>query len=152
MMELGSSTLAQVPTKEPVIVGPDTRLGAVVSALREHRTGAALVVKGGDLIGIFTEHDLMRRVDHSSLAWRDKRVSEVMTARPEVVREDDTLAEALRRMNVGKFRHLPVVRGCRPVGVVSVRDILSLVASKFPADFINLPPSPEKEARQPWGG
>lgn len=145
-------TLDQVPSRPPVKVAPDARLGDVVTMMRNGRTGAALVVENEELIGIFTERDLMRRVDHSSLAWRDVPVRDVMTARPMIIREDDTLGEALRRIDVGKRRHLPVLRGRTPVAVVSVRDLLAYVARKFPADFINLPPSPEREARQPWGG
>jgi len=144
--------VSQIPSRDPVLVPPTARLGDVVATMRNHRTGAALVVDRGDLIGIFTERDLMRRVDHGSLAWRDTPVSEVMTARPLVIREEDTVAEALRRIDVGKRRHLPIMRGREVVAIVSVRDLLAFIASRFPADFLNLPPSPEREARQPWGG
>jgi CBS domain-containing protein len=144
--------LSQVPSREPVKVALDTRLGDVVGSMHAARTGAALVVDADALAGIFTEHDLLRRVDQSSHAWRDLPVHKVMTPRPRVIREDDTLAEAMRRMDAGKHRHLPVVRGRVPIAILSIRELLAFVASKFPADFINLPPDPDKEARAPWGG
>ena len=144
--------VSQMPSREPVLVPPAARLGDVVATMRNRRTGAALIVDRGELIGIFTERDLMRRVDQASLAWRDRAVSEVMTARPLVIREEDTIAEALRRIDVGKRRHLPIMRGREVVAIISVRDLLAFVASRFPADFLNLPPSPDREARQPWGG
>jgi CBS domain-containing protein len=144
--------VSQMPSREPVLVPPTARLGDVVATMRNRRTGAALVVDHGELIGIFTERDLMRRVDHGSLAWRDRPVAEVMTARPLVIREEDTIAEALRRIDVGKRRHLPIMRGREVIAIISVRDLLAFVASRFPADFLNLPPSPDHEARQPWGG
>ena len=150
--QVASMTMAQIPSREPVRVPPEARLGDVVSLMRNLKQGAALVVDQGALVGIFTERDLLRRVDHRSLAWRDLPVSEVMTKRPKVIREDDIVAEALRKMDSGKFRHMPVVRGKEPIAIVSIRDLLAYLAARFPADFINLPPTPEKEAREPWGG
>ena len=146
--------LSKVRSREPVRVGPDARLGDVVLRMNEARTGAALVIdpQSGKLTGIFTEHDLLRRVDLGTNAWRDQRVSSVMTSGPDVIGEDDSIAEALRRMEAGRYRHLPVVRGEDPVAVVSVRDLLAYLATVFPGHFINLPPDPDKEAHAPWGG
>jgi len=144
--------ISQIRMREPIRVGPDTPLGDVVDAMHVGRTGAALVVEGDELVGVFTEHDLLRRVDHRGDDWRDRPVRSVMTERPRVIRADDTIAEALRRMDAGRHRHLPVVRGTEPVAVVSVRELLAYVASKFPTHFLNLPPDPDKEAREPWGG
>jgi CBS domain-containing protein len=145
--------LSQIPSRQPIRVSPRTPLREVVESMHAGRTGAALVVDDrGELIGIFTEHDLLRRADHTSMAWRDQPVENMMTPQPRVIREEDTLAEALRLMDTGKHRHLPVVRGREPVAVISIRELLAHIASKFPADFINLPPDPDKEARAPWGG
>jgi len=150
--QIVSLTMAQIPSRDPVRVPPEARLGDVVSLMHNLKQGAALVVERGSLVGIFTEHDLLRRVDHSTLAWRDRPVQEVMTPRPMIIRETDTVAEALRRMVQGKHRHLPILRGREPIAIVSVRDVLAYVAARFPADFINLPPTPDKEARSEWGG
>lgn len=150
--QIASMTMTQIPSREPVRVPPEARLGDVVATMRNLRQGAALVVEDGELVGIFTERDLLQRVDHKTLAWRDTPVKDVMTARPMIIREDDTVAEALRRIDVGKRRHLPIMRGREPIAIVSVRDLLGYLASRFPADFINLPPTPEKEAREPYGG
>lgn len=143
----------QVQSRTPVKVKPTTRLSDVVAAMREAKHGSALICDDdGSLLGIFTERDLLRRVDHRTPAWQDQRVSAVMTPQPTVIREDDTFAEAMRRMDVGRLRHLPVMRGHEPVGIVSIRDLLGYIASRFPADFINLPPDPDQAATKPWGG
>jgi len=145
--------ITEMTWREPIRVSPATLLGDVVDMMHHGRTGAALVVdERGELVGIFTEHDLLRRADHDSNDWREQPVESMMTSRPRIIREDDTVAEALRRMDAGRHRHLPVVRGRKPVAVISVRELLAHLASKFPADFINLPPDPDKEAREPWGG
>jgi CBS domain-containing protein len=150
--QIATMKMSEIPSREPVCVPPDAKLGDVVAAMKARKQGAALVCDGDELIGVFTERDLLRRVEHDNLDWRAREVREVMTARPMIIREDDTVAEALRRMDVGRHRHLPVLRGRAPMAIVSVRDLLAYVASRFPADFLNLPSTPEKEAREPWGG
>lgn len=153
MLEIiGMLPVSQLPRREPIRVAAETRLADVVTLMRDKKQGAALVVSHGALVGIFTEHDLLRRVDHRSLSWRDQPVHQVMTARPVVIGENDSLAEALRRMEVGKRRHLPVMRGREAIGLLSIRDLLAYIAGRFPADFINLPPDPDHAAREPWGG
>jgi CBS domain-containing protein len=149
---MATLTMAAIPSREPVRVAPEARLGDVVASMRNERQGAALVCNRTALVGIFTEHDLLRRVDHRDLSWRDHPVQTVMTPRPMIIRETDSIAEALRRMDHGRHRHLPIVRGREPIAIVSVRDILAFLAARFPTDFINLPPTPDKEAREPWGG
>jgi CBS domain-containing protein len=47
-----------------------------------------------------------------------------MTPKPETVAPSDILAVALGRMDTGGYRHMPVVENGRPVGVISVRDVL----------------------------
>jgi CBS domain-containing protein len=150
---LATLPLSQLPARQPVKVKPTTRLADVVTAMREAHHGSALICEDdGSLVGIFTERDLLRRVDHRTPAWQDQRVSTVMTAQPMIIREDDTFAEAMRRMDLGKLRHLPVMRGRIPVGIISIRDLLGYIASRFSADFINLPPDPDNHASKPWGG
>lgn len=150
---LAALPLSQIPTRTPVMVKPTTRLSDVVTAMREAHHGSVLVVEDdGSLVGIFTERDLLRRVDHRTPAWQDQKVSAVMTPQPMIIREDDTFAEAMRRMDMGKLRHLPVVRDRTPVAIVSIRDLLGYIASRFSADFINLPPDPDATAKTPWGG
>jgi CBS domain-containing protein len=53
-----------------------------------------------------------------------RKVSEFMTPDPETVRATDTLAFALHKMDCGGYRHLPVVEGGQPLGMISVRDML----------------------------
>ena len=135
------------------LVESETSVRETLAHMRGAGGRTALITRDGELIGIFSERDLIHRVDHADPAWQDLPVAEVMTAMPMIIREDDTVAEALRRMNVGKRRHLPIIRDrSTAVGMISIRDILSYLASRFPAHFINLPPDPEHEAHAPWGG
>ena len=56
--------------------------------------------------------------------YATKPVRQLMTANPETVRETDTLAFVLHKMDGGGYRHLPVLRDGQPLGMISVRDML----------------------------
>ena len=85
--------------------------------------GAVVIVdEAGNLAGIFTERDLLTKAVGPEKAQLP--VSAFMTPRPETVRESDSLAYVLHKMDGGGYRHLPVVKNGRPVGMISVRDML----------------------------
>lgn len=119
----------------------------VVAEMKSKGRGAVLVEDGGKLVGIFTERDLMTRLDHGDIMWSHVIVDQVMTPHPTVVRPDDSLAEALRLLTQGRRRHLPIVDAHgQTLGLLSIRDILAFVASRFPEEMINLPPNPDHES------
>ena len=153
--EIAATPLGDLSMREPVRVQGDATLIDVVTAMRERRRGAAIVEDGdGRLVGIFTERDLMLRVDHGTTDWHKAPVRDVMTEKPASMSATETLANALNRMKAGSFRHMPVIddKGVA-IGIASVRDILRHIVEHFPEEFINLPPDPEHEApRKPWGG
>jgi CBS domain-containing protein len=86
----------------------------------------ALLVTDGDckLLGIFSERDLLTKVVGVHESFGQLPVSQFMTPKPETVEVDDTLNFALHKMDAGGYRHLPVLQGGKPVGVISVRDML----------------------------
>jgi CBS domain-containing protein len=154
LKELGTNPIRWLRRRKPICVVVSTPLAQVVEEMNQERRGAVAVVDtAGKLVGIFSIRDLMRRVNHAHHAWHDLPVSEAMTTNPICVAEDDSLSTALRRMEEGGFRHLPRVDAQgRPTAILSVRDILVYVSEKFPKEFVNVPPGPEQQARQPWGG
>ena len=106
-----------------VSVEPGASLLDAARAMAEAGVGSVLVVSGGRLVGIFTEKDLVRAV--ASGASLGERVESFMTREPVTVKPDDPLPLAASKMVEGGFRHLPVVdEDGRPIGVVSVRDVL----------------------------
>jgi CBS domain-containing protein len=87
--------------------------------------GALLIVDdNGKLVGILSERDLMTKAADEQAAFRTLQVRQFMTPNPETVKADDSLAFALHKMDIGGYRHLPVVSEGRPQGIVSVRDML----------------------------
>ncbi len=154
LAEIAATPIGTIVRRQPVRVQPDTTLGEVVAALREKVRGAVLVEdQAGHITGIFSERDLMLRVDHTDPAWTAVTVKTVMTPNPRTIRENEPIEDALNVMLTGGHRHLPIVdaEGAL-VGIVSVRDILIHIVGFFPADFINLPIDPEREASGLWGG
>lgn len=122
-------------------IGPGTSVKAAVDMMNGQQRGAVLVVHGEQLVGIFTERDVLRRVVPRGLALDKTPVSEVMTSSPDVLSEEATLAQALRTMARSRYRHLPVIdeRG-RPVAIVSMRRIIQYVCEAFPKEILNAPP------------
>ena len=92
--------------------------------MRERAVGAVMVLDEGKLVGVFTERDALFRVVAESRDVQTTRLSEVMTTRPRTVSPDMAFSDALHIMHEGGFRHVPVVKDGRPVGMISCRDAL----------------------------
>lgn len=107
-----------------VTVSRDERLVAAAARMAERRVGAALVLDGGRLAGILTERDVLRAVAAGGV--ESAVVSGWMTQGPETIEPDDTTEHAAVLMIHGGFRHLPVVDGGRPVGILSIRDLVRI--------------------------
>ena len=75
-------------------------------------------------MGIFSERDLLTKVADPTWNHLSRPVQDFMTADPETVRPTDTLAFVLHKMDVGGYRHLPVLKDGQPLGMISVRDML----------------------------
>ncbi|WP_020472742.1 CBS domain-containing protein [Zavarzinella formosa] len=111
--------------KPMVTIPEDGTLGLALDRMVEHGVGALLVVDKNDkLAGILTERDYLKKViglidDYARLPLRDH-----MTRDPETVTPDDPLGLAVQKMDVGGYRHLPVVEDGKPVGIISVRDVI----------------------------
>lgn len=139
-----STTISELTLREPIVVEAAASAVAAVNAMNEHRTGCVLVQKEGRLVGIFTERDVLRRVVFREES-RTVKVEAVMTRDPETLEPTETIAFALNKMSVGGFRHIPIVDRCgKPVGVLSVRDLVDFLVEFFPDGVLNLPPSPDK--------
>jgi CBS domain-containing protein len=123
-------------------VRPDQTVAEAVALMKQHREGCVLICRGNELVGIFTERDLLRRVLAAGLPL-SVSVASCMTANPVVVRPKDAVTCAVRHMEEGGYRHLPVVdEDGKPLGMLSVKRIVHYLAEHFPATIYNLPPDP----------
>jgi CBS domain-containing protein len=199
--------LGRLEYEPPICVAPGTLASDVARQMKDANTGCALIVDGGKLIGIFTEHDVLLRltsatgtVDTETAAngtagvagspagqprWgavppaneREARtsfanelpvsqlpaseipieelraeemqiaeleatprarlsdgfdvpISALMSRNPETLQEKDSVAEALNRMSVGRYRHLPVRKNDGSYAVASIKSVLNYIAKE----------------------
>jgi len=99
--------------------------------MREHNVGAVPIVEDGVLEGILTVNDMSYRVIAEGRDPDKTCVKEVMTPDPDTVGPDTTAIDALRLMQDGGYRHLPVVDGGRVLGLVSRRDFYGVEKSRL---------------------
>lgn len=104
-------------------VSPEVKVLDAVRKMNKERVGALLVLDGNDLIGIFTERDVLTRIVDQSRDPAATTVAEVMTSQPVVVTSKATVSEAMAIVTEKRCRHLPVVEEGRLIGLVSSGDL-----------------------------
>ena len=106
-------------------IEPTAKLAAAVTLLATHRIGA-LVIRGagGRLAGILSERDIVRALAGQGAEALETPVGQVMTREVETCGEDDNVASIMERMTAGKFRHMPVLRKGKLVGLISIGDVV----------------------------
>ena len=186
--------LGRLEYEPPVCVAPNTLASDVARQMKDANTGCALIVDGGKLVGIFTEHDVLLRLTsatgtsgtgtaatgtagvppanereaRTSFADElpvsqlpaseipieelraeemqiaeleatprarlsdgfDVPISKLMSGNPETLHEKDSVAEALNRMSVGRYRHLPVRKNDGSYAVASIKSVLNYIAKE----------------------
>lgn len=124
-----------IEDQKPVTANADMSVAAAARLMKAQRVGALLVLSAGRLAGIFTERDALFRVIAEGRDPAKTRVAEVMTQNPRTIAPDRPFGHALHLMYEGGFRHVPVVDGGRPIGVVSARDALGPDIQQFIAEL-----------------
>lgn len=110
--------------RPPMIVEPSTPVGDVLQVLVDNSIGCVLVVEADQVVGIFSERDALMRLGTRYADLLDRPVSEFMTESPETLELNDKIAFALHKMDVGGYRHIPILDEGKITGIISVRDIL----------------------------
>lgn len=114
-------------------VSADVRfpVSVVVRMLNEQGSDSALIYDGPDLVGIFTERDVLTRIVERRKDPELTEVGEVMTIAPYTIGASDSLEDALRLMRETRVAHLPVVREHAAVAVIAERDIMASHAEQL---------------------
>jgi CBS domain-containing protein len=113
--------LDELGAPEPHLIDVEAGVDEAVARMQAESIDCLLVTDQGALVGIFTDRDAILK-----LAGRPSNgltMGDVMTHDPVILRSGDPVAVAIHKMAVGGFRHVPIVKGGRPVGVVSARDV-----------------------------
>ena len=109
-------------------VSPETSADEVIDKMKAARVGCALVLDNGKLVGIFTERDLLNKLTGKKARTRDTAVKELMSANPETLHETDSVATALNKMSMGRYRHIPVRKADGSYSVTSIKHVLKYLA------------------------
>ena len=121
--------------KTPVAVAANTPVRDVLRTMVERRIGCLIVAEGGKPVGVFSERDALTKLHENAAALGDRPVADFMTAHPETLQADAKVAFAVQRMDVGGYRHIPIVdRSGALTGIISVRDILDYLTEKLEAE------------------
>jgi CBS domain-containing protein len=125
--------LSHLEQMETLTVRPEDPALEVARRMRDAQTGCALVLDTqGKLLGIFTEHDVLRKliVVEGVEQEDDLPVSQLMSGNPETLRESDSVAAALNKMAMGRYRHVPIARDDGSYRVASIKSVLKYIAQE----------------------
>ena len=105
---------------------PSTKIAAIANHLTDQGIGSVVIVidDAGHLIGIVSERDIVRALAEQGPAVLEKPVREIMTQRVITATENEPVAEIMRLMTESKFRHVPITREGKLIGLVSIGDLV----------------------------
>ena len=118
------STVAQIMTKRPKVVGPGMSIMSAAKTMRAARVGSLFVKKGKQWVGIVTDTDIVRRAVVTNKNLGKLTVTKIMTPPLCTIEGDRTVDDAQDMMGDLGVRHLGVTQAGEIVGVISVRDLL----------------------------
>jgi CBS domain-containing protein len=124
VMENDISQLEQ----EFLAVSPETSAADVIKKMKAAGVGCALVLEDGNLVGIFTERDLLNKLTGSGARPLHTAVKDLMSIFPEILSDRDSVATAVNKMSMGRYRHIPVRKSDGSYSVTSIKHVLKYIA------------------------
>jgi CBS domain-containing protein len=142
---------ADVMTRHVVSISPNASIAEAAHMMLSNRiSGLPVVGDQGDLIGIVTEGDLLRRVEtgtvHRRSRWLEfligpgrlaseyvqshsRKVRDVMTPNPEAIGEDTPIENIVLIMEEKRIKRLPVIEGKKLIGIVSRANLIQALST-----------------------
>ncbi len=121
------SQLLKAKGSEVFSVSPQDSVLHAIEVMATRHVGALLVMSQGSLIGIISERDYARKVILKNRSSHDTPVGDIMTSPATSVTPEDTVHRCMELMTEGRFRHLPVLKAGRVVGMLSIGDLVKAV-------------------------
>ena len=127
---------------EMLQIDADASVFDAVKQMVEASVGSLLVTEGGEITGIVTERDYLRRMILEDRTDKETAVREIMSSPLVVVTPETTIDECMALMTDRRIRHLPVAEGGKVVGLVSIGDLVKFKSKqqsfeiKYLTDYI----------------
>jgi CBS domain-containing protein len=113
---------------EVISVSPEATLIGALELMADRNVGAVLVLDAqGAIQGLFSERDFVRKIIIKGRAMETTKVKEIMTSRVLYVAPETTLSDCMNLMTEKRVRHLPVLEGDKPIGIVSIGDVVKAI-------------------------
>jgi CBS domain-containing protein len=120
-------------------IGPDAKVFEALELMAKKGIGALIVVDDKEeVVGVLSERDYARKIILMGRASQDTRVSDIMTKEVYGVQSDATAQECMALMTEKRFRHLPVCKDGKLVGVISIGDVVKAIISEQKVTIENL--------------
>jgi CBS domain-containing protein len=118
-------------SKKFLAAPPATTVSDAARLMAGKNVGAILVIEAGQLLGIFSERDVVFRVIAKGLDAKTTSLAEVMTASPKTLAPNKSYGHALLLMQENGFRHVPVVENGKAIGIISSRNAMDPELEEF---------------------
>ena len=135
------STVSKVLEKKGagiLSVSPDTIVFDAIEKMAERSAGTALVMEDGQLVGLISERDFIRKVYLKNKCGQGVKVSGIMSRTLSTVTPDDQLDRCMGIMTEKRIRHLPVLQDGNVVGILSIGDIVKYMVEEKDFEIKNL--------------
>lgn len=109
------------------VVSPTTPLIDSLKLMAEKNIGTLLIIEGDSIAGIISERDFVRNIAHLEQCQLNGPVSEMMTADVITVSPKQDIKECMEIMTEKHIRHLPVVQDDKPIGMISIGDVIKTI-------------------------
>ncbi len=108
-----------------ISVGPNDEILTATNLLSKNRIGALVVFnEGGDLVGIISERDIVREIGVKGVNSLNVSVKDLMSKKVVTCDPEETAFDVLNKMTLGRFRHIPVLKNGKMLGLISIGDVV----------------------------
>lgn len=123
--------IKELKPRMPVTVSKAESLAATAKLLADEEIGALVVFEPQGIAGVISERGIVRAVA-DGLDLSTTEVCEYMTEAPVVSDEDAVIGDAIAKMNDSSIRHVVVMSGRDVTGMISMRDVVALLGTRWP--------------------
>jgi CBS domain-containing protein len=119
------SQILRTKGSDVVVISPDATIRSAIGLMTRERVGALVVVDVEQhLLGVISERDIIQNLDVEGAGLMSTLVRRVMRTDAPVANMDDSVRSVMEVMTAARARHVPIVKYGRPIGIVSIGDIV----------------------------